>query len=56
MLRKGPPGEGGFEEGDAPYRGLRAAEGVRTDFHIFVSFGDKDTLKAIDNGVIKGTN
>ena len=31
VFRKGPPGEGGFEEGDAPW-GLREAVGV--DFHI----------------------
>ena len=28
VFRKSPPGEGGFEEGDAPFRGLRGAVGV----------------------------
>ena len=30
VLRKSPPGEGGFEEGDAPFRGLLEEVGVWT--------------------------
>ena len=33
VLRKSPPGEGGFEEGDAPCRGLLEEVGVK-HFHI----------------------
>jgi hypothetical protein len=29
VLRKSPPGEGGFEEGDAPFRGLLEEVGVK---------------------------
>ena len=38
VFRKSPPGEGGFEEGDAPCRGLRRAEGVGIFIYNFNTF------------------